>query len=126
MPEVVTHWLADDGDIPNNPNLALILYKAVLDGDSEPEQRFEALFAANGWGGMWVDGIFEFHHYHSTAHEALAVATGQATLMLGGPEGREVTEIWSCCRRAPATGGSKRAGTSPSAAPIRRGRRRTF
>jgi len=27
------------------------------------------------------------HHFHSTAHEALACVTGSATLRLGGPDG---------------------------------------
>jgi uncharacterized protein YjlB len=47
-----------------------------------------ALFAEHGWGGSWVDGVFDFHHFHSTSHEALAVVAGQATLELGGPQGR--------------------------------------
>jgi uncharacterized protein YjlB len=46
-----------------------------------------ALFAEHGWGGSWVDGVFDFHHFHSTSHEALAVVAGRATLELGGPQG---------------------------------------
>ncbi len=42
------------------------------------------------WGGSWVDGVFGFHHYHSTSHEVLGVIQGQATLELGGPQGRAV------------------------------------
>lgn len=87
MPEIVTQWLADDGDIPNNPDLALILYKGALEGDSDPERRFEALFASNGWGGTWVDGIFGYQHYHSTAHEALGIARGRAEVQFGGRNG---------------------------------------
>jgi uncharacterized protein YjlB len=34
-----------------------------------------------------VDGVFGFHHFHSTSHEALAVVAGRATLELGGPQG---------------------------------------
>jgi len=45
------------------------------------------LFARHGWGGSWVDGVFGFHHFHSTSHEALAVVAGRATLELGGPQG---------------------------------------
>ena len=47
-----------------------------------------ALFARHGWGGSWVDGVFDFHHFHSTSHEALAVVAGRAKVELGGPQGR--------------------------------------
>ena len=35
-----------------------------------------------------MDGVFDFHHFHSTSHEALAVVAGRATIELGGPQGR--------------------------------------
>ena len=44
----------------------------------------------SGWGGTWVWRVFSYHHYHSNAHEALAVAAGRAELMLGGPGGERV------------------------------------
>jgi uncharacterized protein YjlB len=47
-----------------------------------------AQFSEHGWGGSWVDGVFGFHHFHSTSHEVLAVIGGRATLELGGPQGR--------------------------------------
>jgi uncharacterized protein YjlB len=47
-------------------------------------------FKGNGWPPQWRDTICDYHHYHSTAHEALGIAAGQATLELGGQHGREL------------------------------------
>jgi uncharacterized protein YjlB len=80
-------WSAPAGDrIPNHPRFPVLIYHAVDGGADGPEAARE-LFAANGWGGSWVDGVFDFHHFHSTSHEALAVVAGSATLELGGPQG---------------------------------------
>jgi uncharacterized protein YjlB len=84
------HALGDDGLIPNNKRLPLIVYRQVLplDGLSgDPARAFEALFRSNGWGNAWFDGIYEFHHYHSTAHEVLGLARGRAAVQFGGPHG---------------------------------------
>jgi uncharacterized protein YjlB len=89
-PEIEGHALNDDGLIPNNKRLPLIVYRQALalDGASnDPARAFEALFRSNGWGNAWVDGIYDFHHYHSTAHEALGLAEGRAVVQVGGPHG---------------------------------------
>ncbi len=50
----------------------------------------ESTFAANGWRGAWRNGIFGYHHFHSTAHEVLAIVGGSVTVKLGGPDGRSL------------------------------------
>jgi uncharacterized protein YjlB len=85
-PEALT--LDDDGGIPNS-SLPVLLYHDALDG-AAGAAAYEELFAAHGWLGAWRDGIFRFHHFHSTAHEVLGIARGTVDVMLGGPNGRQL------------------------------------
>lgn len=86
--EIITVTLKDDGTFPNNENLPLIVYRqALVFGNGGPEV-VEKIFARNGWGGSWRNGIYGYHHYHSTAHEVLGVYSGSCKVQLGGPEGR--------------------------------------
>jgi uncharacterized protein YjlB len=83
-PRTEQHLLKDDGTIPNNPRLPLILYRKALPLGTE---RIESLFASNGWSNAWVNGIYPFHHYHATTHEVLGVAAGSARVQFGGSSG---------------------------------------
>ena len=89
--EVEVRMLRFTGDdtVPNNPDLPVLLMRAAVAAGASPE-AIAVRLEASGWGGTWVWQVFPYHHYHPNAHEALAVATGRAELMLGGPRGERV------------------------------------
>ena len=102
-------WHAPPGDkIPNNPRFPVLLYRGV-EAAGQGAGAARALFADHGWGGSWVDGVFDFHHFHSTSHEVLAVVAGAATLELGGPQGRAFAVAAGDVVVLPAGTGHRRA-----------------
>lgn len=101
--------LEADADVPNNPRLPVLHYVGVLDrahGDLAP--RFEAMFDAHGWPAAWRNGIFPFHHFHSTAHEVLGIYSGTVTVRLGGEGGVDVVLALGDVVVLPAGVGHKR------------------
>jgi uncharacterized protein YjlB len=88
--EVREYLFDDDGRIPNNPTLPLLVCSQALAQSDLDSSRYRELLAQNGWGGAWVNGVFSYHHYHSNAHEVLCVVGGSASLAFGGPEGETV------------------------------------
>jgi uncharacterized protein YjlB len=80
---------SDAGAIPNNPRLPVLIYKSAIKLDNDPPAAIERTFRDNQWPPQWRDGIYDFHHYHSTAHEVLGIARGRARVILGGESGEE-------------------------------------
>jgi uncharacterized protein YjlB len=91
-PHIRSFVLTKNKYFPNN-KLPVLIYKKVL---NLPKQKNKAAdlvqqeFLQHGWSNSWRNGIYDFHHYHSNTHECLGIAMGEATVILGGPNGRRV------------------------------------
>jgi uncharacterized protein YjlB len=87
MVEPLAFTFDDNGTIPNS-RLPLLVYRDAVPADPT---AIEHLFATNRWPPAWRDGVHPFHHFHSTAHEVLGVAHGEASVLFGGPGGQVLT-----------------------------------
>jgi uncharacterized protein YjlB len=90
MAAPLTFTFKDDGKVPNNPALPVIVYREALDFSkaADPAAVIEKTLQANGWGrDTWRNGIYRFVHYHAEIHEALGIARGHARVQLGGLQG---------------------------------------
>jgi uncharacterized protein YjlB len=102
----------DDGVIPNS-RYALLLYRHALDLKGEdPASRVQEQFASYNWTNSWINGIYTFHHYHSTSHEVLGIYSGSATVRLGGEHGHNFTVQAGDVIVIPAGVGHKNLGSS--------------
>ena len=90
MADPETYSFEDDGAFPNSP-LPVLAYHGV--SEANDASGCEELFARNGWLGSRRDGIFSFHHFHSTAHEVLGIVAGSASVVLGGPSVGRTFEV---------------------------------
>lgn len=102
----------DDGRTPNNPVFPMLLYRdaVAVQKERDPAAMFEKIFAANGWGGGWRNGIFDFLHFHTRTHEVLGIARGEARVQFGGAKGEIITVKAGDVVVLPAGTGHQRIG----------------
>jgi uncharacterized protein YjlB len=87
----ITYAFVDDGTMPNNA-LPLVFYRAAIDlaGSPDLERFIKNTFAANGWGGLWRNGVYAYAYCYSMIHEAMGVARGTVTVRCGGDNGKAI------------------------------------
>lgn len=109
---VTPHYFKDDGLVPNS-GFPLMVYQGVISvNGNDPAQAFEHVFSVNRWARTWRNGIYSFHHYHSTAHEVLGIAKGSAEVCMGGEQGARFTIGPGDVMVVPAGVGHKNLGAS--------------
>jgi len=82
--------LNGDARFPNS-NLPVLLYRGALNIPFLfPAAHVKNVFKSNNWSNSWENGIFKYHHYHSTTHEVLGIYKGKTTLQLGGEKGIKI------------------------------------
>jgi uncharacterized protein YjlB len=88
---IARHMLAEDDGFPNNGRLPLLLYREAVLIRGNDIATIKEILETNSWTDCWVDGIYDYHHYHSTAHEVLIALSGSARIQFGGPNGISLT-----------------------------------
>lgn len=88
MNEIIHQHIKQNGSYPNNDTLPLVILQSAIKGAGISPEIFEKIFTDNGWPAAWRNGIFNFHHFHSTAHEVLGVYSGKVQACFGGPGGK--------------------------------------
>jgi len=91
QPKVISHLVREKGIFPNNNQLPLLVLQGVfLVKEKLDPALIEKSFSDNKWKGSWRNGLYPFHHYHSTAHEVLGIYSGSVRVEFGGEDGLKI------------------------------------
>jgi len=87
--QVEAYPLGPQASFPNNDRLPALVYRGAFPHlpNVDPAAAIERAFSAHDWTDGWRDGVYDYHHFHSTAHEVLGCYAGRAHVQLGGPQG---------------------------------------
>lgn len=91
-PHIISIELQKNQHFPNS-KYPVLIYKQAL---QLPKQKNRAsviaqqIFNRNGWSNSWRNGVYNFHHYHSSTHECMAITMGKVHIIVGGPKGKKV------------------------------------
>jgi uncharacterized protein YjlB len=85
--QITTHLLQPYREFPNNIWPLIVYHNGVAVSGDDPAARFETTFQKHQWTDCWRNGIYDYHHFHSTSHEVLGIYAGSAKVQFGGPEG---------------------------------------
>jgi uncharacterized protein YjlB len=105
-------YFKDDGSIPNSKFPMLLYRNAFTARGSSGALWLVNRFESNDWSNSWRNGIYSFHHYHSTSHEVLGIYSGTALVHLGGEQGEKVRVNAGDVMVIPAGVGHKNLGSS--------------
>lgn len=81
--KIEDYYFSETDAIPNNVLLPLLIYRKVISLEGDVAGRLEKTFQSHGWKPAWRYGIYDFAHYHSTAHEVIGVYRGRANVVFG-------------------------------------------
>jgi uncharacterized protein YjlB len=87
MVKVLKKTLKRNGNFPNNSVLPLVIYKKAFQLEKQDAaEKVKKIFLENKWYRPWVNGIYDFHHFHSNNHEVLAIVEGVCVVCFGGDD----------------------------------------
>jgi uncharacterized protein YjlB len=109
--QVRTAKFAKSDWVPNNERLPVVFYQSVFITENGTEE-FARLFTSHGCQVIWRNGVFDYQHYHTGAHEVLGVGRGCARLLIGGPTGQVFDVKAGDCLLLPAGTGHMNLGGS--------------